>query len=184
MIIFERVASPFETVLLFLSLARVWEVCLELIKYFVLVTDSVVGAREGRWRFAAHCTNLSGGKQGNICFSDMTRCWWTANITCRACWLCTATIFCRDLSVWCFGWRGEGEEGLPKILCKSCAEIIKNDFIWMFWTERAQPWAGAVMGFVFLSNTILNTNVERKECECNFENNISTCQFWVTILDT
>lgn len=40
MIIFERIASPFEALLLFLSLARVWEVCLELIKYFVLMTGS------------------------------------------------------------------------------------------------------------------------------------------------
>lgn len=75
MMIFERIASPFEALLFFLSLARVWEVCLELIKYFVPMTDTVVGAKEGRCRFAAHCTNLSEGKQGNICFSDMTGCW-------------------------------------------------------------------------------------------------------------
>jgi len=46
-IIFERIASPSEAFLIFLNLASVWEACLGWIKYIVLMTDSLVGAKEG-----------------------------------------------------------------------------------------------------------------------------------------
>lgn len=64
MIIFERIASPFEAFLFFLNLAGVWErVFLDLIKSVVLMTDSLVGAEEGSVRvcclMAVQCTNLS-----------------------------------------------------------------------------------------------------------------------------
>lgn len=47
MIIVERIAPPFEVSLFFLNLASVWEVCLGLIKYVVLMTGNLVCAKAG-----------------------------------------------------------------------------------------------------------------------------------------